>query len=67
MSAAGVYNIPNVAIDGYCVYTNEPVSGAFRGYGGPQTAWAYESQMDMIAKRLGMDPVEIRLKNSFDE
>ncbi len=67
MSAAGPYNIAHVSLDGYCVYTNEPVAGAFRGYGGPQTAWAYESQMDMIAKRLGIDPVELRLKNAFDE
>jgi carbon-monoxide dehydrogenase large subunit len=67
MSAAGPYDIPHVSIDAYCVYTNEPVAGAFRGYGGPQTAWAYESQMDMIAKRLGMDPVELRLKNSFTD
>ena len=67
MSAAGPYDIPNVSVDGYCVYTNEPVSGAYRGYGGPQTAWAYESQMDMIARRLGIDPVELRLRNAFDE
>lgn len=63
MSAAGPYDIPHVALDGYAVYTNKPVAGAFRGYGGPQTCWAYESQMDVIAERLGIDPVELRLQN----
>lgn len=67
MSAAGPYNIEHVSLDGYCVYTNKPVAGAYRGYGGPQTTWAYEQQMDMIAKRLGIDPVQLRLKNAFDE
>ena len=64
-SSAGVYDIPHVSIDSYCVYTNNQVSGALRGYSGPQTAWAYESQMDMIAQKLGIDPVQIRLKNSY--
>lgn len=67
VSAAGPYNIPHVSVDGYCVYTNEPIAGAFRGYGGPQLAWAYESQMDMIARRLCIDPVALRLKNMFQE
>jgi CO/xanthine dehydrogenase Mo-binding subunit len=67
MSAAGPYRIANVSLDGYCVYTNKPVAGAYRGYGGPQTAWAYESQMDMIADRLGIDRVTIRLMNALDE
>ena len=66
-SSAGVYDIPHVHVDAYCVYTNNQMAGAFRGYSGPQTAWAYESQMDMIAKRLGLDPVEMRLKNAYDE
>ncbi len=66
-SSAGVYDIPHVSIDSYCVYTNNQVAGALRGYSGPQTAWAYESQMDMIAQRLGLDPVQIRLKNAYDE
>ncbi|MBI4634059.1 MAG: molybdopterin-dependent oxidoreductase [Deltaproteobacteria bacterium] len=65
-SSAGVYNIPHVSIDSYCVYTNNQISGALRGYSGPQTAWAYESQMDMIAERLGLDPVQMRLKCAYD-
>lgn len=63
MTASGPYNIPNVQIDSYCVYTNKPPAGAIRGFGIPQVAWAYESQMDIIAERLGLDPVEIRLRN----
>jgi CO/xanthine dehydrogenase Mo-binding subunit len=60
---AGPYHIPNVRVDSYAVYTNLPPAGAFRGYGAPQGAWAYESQMDMIAERLGLDPVELRCRN----
>jgi CO/xanthine dehydrogenase Mo-binding subunit len=60
---AGPYQIPNVKVDSFAVYTNLPPAGAFRGYGAPQGAWAYESQMDVIADRLGMDPLELRLRN----
>jgi CO/xanthine dehydrogenase Mo-binding subunit len=62
-TAAGPYRIPHLRINAYGVYTNTVVSVAFRGYGVPQTAWAYESQMDVIAERLGMDPLELRLRN----
>lgn len=62
-SAAGPYRIPNVAIDSYAMYTNVTPSGGFRGYGVPQVAWAYETQMDEIAARLGLDPLEVRLRN----
>ena len=65
-SGTGPYRIPNVRIDSYCVYTNNPIGGAFRGFGVPQATWAHESQMDMIAHRLGIDPVEIRRRNLFD-
>ena len=65
VSAAGPYKIPNVTIETYCVYTNRQVAGAFRGYGGPQTSWAYESQMDIIAAKLGLDPLELRLKHVY--
>ena len=65
-SGTGPYRIPNVWIDSYCVYTNNPLGGAFRGFGVPQLTWAHESQMDMIAHRLGIDPVEIRMRNLFD-
>lgn len=67
VAAAGPYKIPNVKVDGYCVYTNKVIAGAYRGYGIPQVAWAHESQMDIIAKKLGIDPIEIRLKNVLSE
>ncbi len=67
LPAPGPYRIPHVKVDGYAVYTNKPVAGSFRGYGIPQGAWAGEQQMDEIAKRLGMDPIEIRMKNIFVE
>ena len=59
----GPYAIPDVWVDSYAVYTNLPPAGAFRGYGQAQAAWAYESQMDLIAERLSLDPLELRLGN----
>jgi len=63
----GPYRIPHVRIDGYCVYTNKTVTGAYRGYGCPQAAFATECQMDELAEKLGMDPVEIRMKNAIED
>ena len=60
----GWYLTPNVHIDGYVVYTNKQVCGPVRGPGGPQAAFAVESHMDSIAAKLGIDPVEFRLKNT---
>jgi len=65
--SSGPYKIDHVSADGYAVYTNKTVSGAMRGFGAPQICFAYESHMDRIAHRLGMDPLEIRLINAFDE
>lgn len=62
-ASPGPYHIPHVKVDSYAVYTNLPPAGAFRGYGVAQAAWAYESQMDMIAHRLKLDPYEFRMKN----
>jgi CO/xanthine dehydrogenase Mo-binding subunit len=59
----GPYRIPYANVEAYGVYTNTVPAGAFRGFGALQVTWAYESQMDMIADRLGMDPLEFRLKN----
>jgi CO/xanthine dehydrogenase Mo-binding subunit len=59
----GPHNIDNVWVDSYAVYTNIVPAGAFRGYGISQAAWAYETQMDMIAERIGLDPSEFRMKN----
>ena len=64
--ATGPYDVPNVKIDAYTVYTNNPICGAMRGFGVPQVAIAHETQMDKLAEKLGMDPIEIRLKNAFD-
>ena len=58
-----LYNVPNIKFDGYLVYTNKEHGTAFRGFGNPQMHFAMESQLDMIAETLGMDPMEIRLKN----
>lgn len=66
-TAAGPYKIPNVKIDSMAIYTNRPPAGAFRGFGVSQSAWAHESQMDVIAAALNMDPLEIRLKNGYEE
>lgn len=67
LPAPGPYRIPHVRVDGYAVYTNKPVAGSYRGYGIPQGAWAGEQQMDELARKLGMDPIEIRMKNIFVE
>ena len=63
--ATGPYQVPNVRVRSQMVYTNNPWSGAMRGFGVPQMAFAHESQMDLLAKALKIDPIEIRLKNAF--
>jgi len=62
-TGVGLYRCPNVFFDAAAVYTNQSLTGAFRGYGNPQLNFAQESQMDIIARDLGVDPVELRLKN----
>ena len=62
-TSAGPYDIDNVWIDSYAVYTNRPPAGALRGFGAPQTAWAYECHMDMMARELGLDPADFRRRN----
>jgi CO/xanthine dehydrogenase Mo-binding subunit len=62
-TAAGPYDIDNVAIDSFEIYTNRPPAGAFRGFGMPQLVWAYECHADLIARGLGIDPLEFRRKN----
>lgn len=61
--AHGPYRIPHVLTDSYSVYTNTVPAGAFRGFGAPQVAFAYDSHLDMIARRLQIDPLDLRLKN----
>jgi CO/xanthine dehydrogenase Mo-binding subunit len=59
----GPHHIPHVWVDSFAVYTNLPPAGAYRGYGINQAAWAYETQLDMIADRMGIDPLELRMRN----
>lgn len=61
----GPYRIPNVKVDSYAVYTNNPFAGAMRGFGATQVAVAYEQQMDRLAEALGMSPYTIRQINLF--
>ncbi len=62
--AGGPYRIPNAVLKGWAVYTNNPIGGAFRGFGVPQVTAAMEQMIDMLAAKLEMDPLEIRLKNA---
>lgn len=63
--ATGPYVIPNVMIDSFAVFTNNPYTGAMRGFGAAQPVLAYESQMDLLARELGLTPLEIRLRNLY--
>jgi len=62
-TASGPYDIDNVSIDSYALYTNLTPAGALRGFGVPQLVWAYESHTDMIARALNRDPLEFRKQN----
>ncbi len=62
--AMSLYNAPNIRFHADIVYTNQPTSGAYRGYGVPQGFWAVESHMERICRQMGWDPVEFRLKNA---
>jgi CO/xanthine dehydrogenase Mo-binding subunit len=66
-TAPGPYDIENVSIDSYALYTHLPPAGALRGFGIPQLVWAYECHTDMIARAIGQDPVEFRRKNILRE
>ena len=67
LGQAGPYEVPNAHIDSHAVYTNAVPGGAFRGFGGPQAAFAAESQMNRLAEALGIDPVEIRRRNALHD
>jgi xanthine dehydrogenase D subunit len=62
----GPYQVPNVWMDAYGVHTNNPPCGAMRGFGAVQACFAYESQMDRLAAAVGLDPVELRVRNAMD-
>lgn len=63
--ANGPYKIPNVDVEGFCVYTNNGISGAFRGFGVNQVCVGIETHIDMLAEKTGIDPVTIRKKNAY--
>ncbi len=67
LMCTGPYEIPNVKVDAYSVYTNHIPGGAFRGFGGPQAAYSAELQMNKLAEALAIDPVEIRMRNLLKE
>ncbi|MBI4331161.1 MAG: xanthine dehydrogenase family protein molybdopterin-binding subunit [Chloroflexi bacterium] len=64
---AGTYRVPNFKFDSYGVYTNLPLTGALRGFGCPEIEWPVEQQMDIIAEKLGLDPVLVRKRNILNE
>jgi CO/xanthine dehydrogenase Mo-binding subunit len=63
--ACGPYSVPNALLDSTCVYSNNPPCGAMRGFGAVQACFAAEAQMDKLAESLGLDPVELRLRNAL--
>ena len=67
VTATGPYRVPHAWVDSRAMYTNLPQAGSFRGLAVNQVVWAYESQMDIIADALGMDPLEFRLHNLIDK
>ncbi len=66
-SGTGPYYVPNIHVDSYCVYTNHPVGGAMRGFGMPEIHFGIEQHIDQMAHKLGLDPVEVRLKNCLKD
>ncbi|PKN91361.1 MAG: aldehyde oxidase [Chloroflexi bacterium HGW-Chloroflexi-6] len=67
LMCTGPYEIPNVKVDSASIYTNNMVTGAFRGFGGPQGMFAAEQQMNKLAEKLGIDPIELRRRNLIHE
>ena len=64
--SVGPYRCPNATVDGIVAYTNNPPCGAMRGFGSVQNCYAHEAQMDKLAAALGMDPLELRLRNALE-
>src|SRR5947209_5184194 len=65
--AGGPYRVPNIEIESLCVYTNTVPAGHMRAPGAPQVVFALERHLDMVARELGLDPLEFRLRNVLDE
>ncbi len=66
-SGTGPYFVPNIHIDSYCVYTNHPIGGPMRGFGMAEIHFGIEQHIDQMARQLGLDPVQVRLKNSLKD
>ena len=67
LMCVGPYRVPNVDVEGLLVYTNNTVSSAMRGFGVPQVCFAWESHMETIARRLGMDAIQFRMINAYED
>ena len=65
--SVGPYVVDDVDIEAIALYSNNPPCGAMRGFGAVQACFAYEAQMDKLAKQLGMDPVEFRQLNAMEQ
>lgn len=65
--SSGPYNVPNARVNAYTVATNNLIGGAMRGFGGPEMAFAQEQNLDIVAEMLGMDPLDVRLKNGMQK
>jgi CO/xanthine dehydrogenase Mo-binding subunit len=63
-TTASLYRVPHVRFDAECVYSNNPITGAVRGYGNPQSTFFVETLMDRLAEALGIDPLEFRIRNA---
>jgi xanthine dehydrogenase molybdenum-binding subunit len=63
-TTASLYRVPHVRFSADCVYTNNPITGAVRGYGNPQSTFFVETMMDRLAEAVGLDPVDFRLRNA---
>ena len=66
LHVSGPYHVPNLRVEAHSVYTNNPIGGAMRGFGIPQANFACEQQMDALAQKLGIDPIELRLRNGLE-
>lgn len=64
LDCTGLYNVPNVWCDSYCLYTNHPYATSFRGYGHPELTFAVERTIEQLAKKLNMDPIQLRKINA---
>ncbi len=62
---SGPYDVDAIRIDGHCVYTNNPLTGSFRGFGNPQVTFAREQILDELARQLDLDPLEMRMRNAW--